>query len=112
MRKRLGFLGVAMLVCAAMVSAAAVQQKPAVDAPVAKKAEVAPAETPKPEDPALKPAREALAAFANAYNTADVTAMAGLFTDDASVVDSNGDEVRGKAAIVEMYTAAFEEAAV
>jgi uncharacterized protein (TIGR02246 family) len=99
-RKRLALVGVVATACAALVSAAGLPQKPAGDAPAASKL----------DDPAVKAVREPLAAFSRAYNAPDVAAMAELFTDDSSVVDSNGDEVRGKAAIAEMYAAAFQDA--
>ena len=56
-----------------------------------------------------KPIRELVDAFAKAYSTPDLKALAAFFTDEANVVDSAGETTRGKSAIVEMYASAFEE---
>src|SRR4051812_14079892 len=105
MRNRRVFFAALATACAALVSAfGAPQQKPAEPAPVAKP------DAPIAEEPGAKAVREALGAFAKAYSKADVEALTGLLTDDASVVDSNGDEVRGKAAVVEMYADALKDA--
>jgi len=56
-----------------------------------------------------KPIRNLVDAFAKAYNTPDIPALGGLFTDDANVVDSGGDSTRGKAAIAEMYATSLAE---
>jgi len=89
---------------------AAPQQKPANEPPASKPEVAAPAAA-AADEPGVRAVRELLQAFAKAYSAPDVEALAGLFTDDASVVDSNGDEVRGKAAIAEMYATAFKDAA-
>jgi uncharacterized protein (TIGR02246 family) len=65
---------------------------------------------PAAEDPKEKPVRDLLRTFARAYNAADAKALAGLFVDDASVVDPEGAETRGKPAIGEMYAASHREA--
>src|SRR4051812_4216104 len=46
-----------------------------------------------------KPLREALQAFVQSFNARDVEALAGLLTDDATVVDPDGADTRGKAAV-------------
>ncbi|MGO9471767.1 MAG: YybH family protein [Isosphaeraceae bacterium] len=56
-----------------------------------------------------KPVRDLVDAFAKAYNSPDIPALAALFTDDANLVDSGGETTRGKAAIAEMYASSFEE---
>jgi uncharacterized protein (TIGR02246 family) len=75
---------------------AAATPKPVVSAPAAG-----------PEDKAI---REGVQAFVKAFNAQDIEALTGLFTDDAAVVDTEGSETRGKAAIAEMYAGSFEEA--
>jgi uncharacterized protein (TIGR02246 family) len=65
---------------------------------------------PAAEDPREKPVRDVLRAFAQAYNAADAKAMAGLFVDNASVVDPSGAETHGKPAIGEMYSTSHREA--
>jgi uncharacterized protein (TIGR02246 family) len=59
--------------------------------------------------PEEKPIVDLVDAFAKAYSTPDLKALSMFFTDDASVVDSAGEATRGKPAIGEMYTSAFEE---
>jgi uncharacterized protein (TIGR02246 family) len=61
---------------------------------------------PRPEE---KTIRDLVDAFAKAYSTPDLKALAAFFTDDANVVDSAGESTRGKSAIVDMYASAFEE---
>jgi uncharacterized protein (TIGR02246 family) len=56
-----------------------------------------------------KPIRDLVGAFAKAYSTPDLKALAAYFTDDAIVVDSAGESTRGKSAVVEMYASSFEE---
>jgi uncharacterized protein (TIGR02246 family) len=96
--------------CVALVSASgAPQQKPG-ESPPAAKPDAPPPAAPLAEEPGAKAVRGTLAAFAKAYTTANVEALSGVLTDEASVIDSNGDEVRGKAAVVEMYADALEDA--
>jgi uncharacterized protein (TIGR02246 family) len=65
----------------------------------------------KPElTPEQKSIVEGITNFANAFAKADVAAIAAAFIDDATVVDPAGTETRGKAAISDMYAAAFQEA--
>ncbi len=48
--------------------------------------------------------------FAKLYSAANVKQLADLFLDDASIIDPDENETRGKSAIAEMYTVAFKEA--
>ena len=114
MRTRRVFLGALAMACVAFVSAEGARpQKPGL-APAAEKPEAAapaPEATPAvAEEPGAKDVHELVDAFRKAYTTPDVEALAGLFTEDAAVVDSDGDEVRGKAAIAAMYADAFKDA--
>jgi uncharacterized protein (TIGR02246 family) len=56
-----------------------------------------------------KPVRDLVAAVANAYNTPDLKTLAESFTDDADVVDSAGESIRGRDAVVEMYASTIQE---
>jgi uncharacterized protein (TIGR02246 family) len=56
-----------------------------------------------------KPIRDLVDSFAKAYSAPDVSALAALFTDEANVVDSEGESTRGKPAIADMYASSFEE---
>jgi uncharacterized protein (TIGR02246 family) len=44
------------------------------------------------------------------YSSANAEGLADLFLDDGSIIDPDGKTTRGKAAIAEMYSAAFQEA--
>jgi len=79
---------------------------PPAAAPAAPAAQPAPAA---PVDPKEVPVRTLCQAFANAYTTANVEALSALFTDDASVIDTEGSDVRGKAAITEMYATTMQD---
>jgi uncharacterized protein (TIGR02246 family) len=57
----------------------------------------------------FKPIVEAIAAFTKAYGTADANCMSDFFTDDVVLVDPQGSETRGKAAVASMYAASFQE---
>jgi len=92
-----------LLICARPVVAQAVPQ-PGEAAPAP--AQAAATSAPSAEE---KPIRDAVDAFAKAYNTPDIQTLGALFTDDANVVDSAGEATRGKAAITEMYATALEE---
>lgn len=68
------------------------------------------ADPPKPGGDAAEPAAGGLLKdFVAAFNAADANALAALFTDDAVIVDSEGTETRGRAAIAAMYAAAFQD---
>ena len=59
--------------------------------------------------PEQKAVADAVMAFSQAYNAADAKALAGMFSDDIVLTDPDGNETRGKAAVSEMYGAAFQE---
>jgi uncharacterized protein (TIGR02246 family) len=67
------------------------------------------AAAPPAQSPDEKPIRDLVDAFAKAYSAPDLKALAAFFTDEADVVDSEGETTRGKAAIVDMYASSFEE---
>jgi uncharacterized protein (TIGR02246 family) len=56
-----------------------------------------------------KPIRDLVAAVAKAYNTPDLKALAESFTEDADVVDTEGESTRGRGAVAEMYASTIEE---
>ncbi len=93
-----------------------VQVQPAAPQPVATPAPAQPAAAPAPPAqaaPAFTPEQKAVAdaveAFSKAYSAADAKALSGMFTDDIVLTDPEGNETRGKAAVAEMYTGAFQE---
>ncbi len=57
----------------------------------------------------VKPIVDAIAAFTKVYGTADAKGLNDFFTDDVVLVDSQGTETRGKAAVASMYAASFQE---
>jgi uncharacterized protein (TIGR02246 family) len=59
--------------------------------------------------PEEKPIRDLVNALAKAYSTPDLMALAACFTNEANVVDSDGESTRGKPAVVEMYVSALED---
>jgi uncharacterized protein (TIGR02246 family) len=59
--------------------------------------------------PDEKPIRDAVEGFQKLYSGGDAAALAGLFVDDATVVDPDGKATKGKAAVAQMYTDAFKE---
>jgi uncharacterized protein (TIGR02246 family) len=65
----------------------------------------APATTPTP--PGEGEIRDLLKAVTDAYNRADARGLADRFTDDASLFDQDGEEVRGREAIGRRYAEAF-----
>src|SRR5262249_61372975 len=76
----------------------------ATDAQDGQKAQVA---TPTPEGEVG--IRNLLKAVTDAYNRADAQGLADRFTDDASLFDQDGEEVRGREAIGRRYAEAFGE---
>jgi uncharacterized protein (TIGR02246 family) len=75
---------------------------------------------PAPAQPGVQPAKPAPSAeekavidgvntFSKLYSAANAEALARLFHEDASIIDPDGNETRGKAAVAEMYAAAFQE---
>jgi uncharacterized protein (TIGR02246 family) len=63
--------------------------------------------TDRPEDE--KVLMSTVRAFVQAFNAGDATKLATLFTDDAEIVDENGDRVSGRENLQEEYQALFEE---
>jgi uncharacterized protein (TIGR02246 family) len=94
--------------CLQLVSGQAPPQStpPAAGAAAAGPAQGGTAPAPRAEE---KPIRDLLAAFAKAYSAPDLQALAGFFTQEANVVDSSGETIRGKSAILDMYASSFEE---
>jgi len=90
----------------AQAQPAAPQQAPAAPAPPATAAAqpgAAPAFTPE-----QKAVADTISAFSKAYGTADAKALADFYTDDVVLIDPEGSETRGKAAVAEMYAGAFQ----
>jgi uncharacterized protein (TIGR02246 family) len=59
--------------------------------------------------PEEKSVMEAVEVFSKTYSAGDHAALTGFFTDDAVIVDPEGNETRGKAAIGAMYGSSFRE---
>jgi uncharacterized protein (TIGR02246 family) len=111
MRSIITFAGLLAVAGAGLVMAAANPQagqqaagaaSPAQAKPVA---EAQPAAA-NPDEHAIKGGVEA---FAKLYSSADAQGLAELFLDDAELIDPEGNTTRGKAALAEMYAAAFKE---
>jgi uncharacterized protein (TIGR02246 family) len=68
----------------------------------------APAQRPPGSSPEEQALLQGVEAFAKAFGAANTEALAGMFIDDAEVIDPDGDTTRGKAAIAEMYAASFQ----
>jgi len=109
------FATIALLALAGvgLVMAAGSPQPPAaVPAPGA-----APAAPAQPAAPAVKPAPspeekaiiDGVNAFSGLFSAANADGLAELFLDDASIIDPDGNETRGRAAVGEMYAASFQE---
>ncbi len=68
---------------------------------------------PAPAQPAVNPEEKAITdgvkAFNDLYSAANAQALADLFLDEATIVDPEGNETRGKAAVADMYATAFQE---
>ncbi|WP_165222096.1 YybH family protein [Aquisphaera insulae] len=94
------------------VAAPPPQQAPAV-APAAAAASApaaAPAAAAAPAfTPEQKAVADALGSFVKAYNSGDTKALAAFFADDLVLIDPEGVQTRGKAAIGEMYATAFRD---
>ena len=68
------------------------------------------AQQPKPEpSPEEKAIVDGVNAFNNLYSSANAEGLAELFHDDASIINPDGNETRGKAAVAQMYAAALQE---
>jgi uncharacterized protein (TIGR02246 family) len=48
-------------------------------------------------------------AYAHAYNTGDARSLATLFTDDAEMIDEDGEHLRGRLMIEEVFRSTFKE---
>ena len=59
--------------------------------------------------PEQKAILESFANFTNSFARADVNSLAGAFVDDATIIDPDDNETRGKAAITETYKTSFQE---
>ena len=85
---------------------------PSAAAPAPAAAAAQPA-TAQPAAPTFTPEQKAvvdiIGAFAKAFSSADAKGLADLLTDDVVVTDPEGSETRGKAAVTEMYSGAFQE---
>jgi uncharacterized protein (TIGR02246 family) len=67
------------------------------------------AEQPKPAlTPEEKAIVEGVEAFTKMYSAANAEALADLFVDEAAIIDPEGNETHGRAAVAEMYAAAFQ----
>ena len=96
----------------APAAAPAQGQPPSAAAPAPAAAAAQPA-TAQPAAPTFTPEQKAvvdmIGAFAKAFSSADAKGLADLLTDDVVVTDPEGSETRGKAAVAEMYSGAFQE---
>jgi uncharacterized protein (TIGR02246 family) len=81
--------------------AEAAKASPAVAPPGAQGSKPAPS-------PDEKSIIEGIDAFAKLYSSANAEALAEMFLDDASIVDSDGTATRGKRPVAEMYATAFQ----
>jgi uncharacterized protein (TIGR02246 family) len=52
---------------------------------------------------------EGVDAFTKLYSVANAEGLAELFLEEASIIDPEGNETHGKAAVAEMYAAAFQQ---
>jgi uncharacterized protein (TIGR02246 family) len=105
MRTILAMIGMSALAGAGLVMAAGSPrpQQPAAAAP-------APVQQPKPApSPEEKAVIDGVNAFSTLYSAANAEALAELFLEDASIIDPDGNETRGKPAVAEMYATAFQE---
>jgi uncharacterized protein (TIGR02246 family) len=64
--------------------------------------------------PSQRPADEAALrgiaqAYSRAYNTGDARALAALFTDDAEMIDEDGERLRGRPMIEDVFRAMFKD---
>jgi uncharacterized protein (TIGR02246 family) len=112
MRTTLPFSGTIALLGTALAVAAAAPQEPAALKAQTRQTTPQPA-SPQPATPAFSAEQKAVAetvqAFSNAYSAADAKALTGFLTEDVVLTDPEGNETRGRAAVGEMYAAAFQE---
>lgn len=108
------FVAVGAVACGLTIAAVCMAQK---DAPAgASKTKAAPAQPAKTKPVAAAPELSAdekaihqlIDEVEKAYNAADAKAVAALFTEDAELVDEDGNVTHGRAAIEELFAAAFE----
>jgi uncharacterized protein (TIGR02246 family) len=111
MRTTFALIGLLALAGAGLVMAAGSPQQ---QQPAAAAVNPAPAQ-PGVQQPKLAPSPEEQAivagveAFTKLYSAANAEGLADLFIDDASIIDPEGVETRGKAAVAEMYATAFQQ---
>lgn len=107
------FVAVGTVACGLTIAAVCMAQK---DAPAgASKTKAAPAQPAKAKPAAAAPEastdekaiHQLIDEVEKAYNAADAKALAALFTDDAELVDEDGDVTHGREAIEERFVAAF-----
>ena len=111
MRTTFALIGLLALAGAGLVMAAGSPQaatagRRRVQPAAAQPAVQQPKPAPSPEEKAII---DGVKAFTKLYSAANAEALAELFLDDASIIDPDGNETRGKAAVAEMYAAAFQE---
>lgn len=109
MAGRLAFAVTSGVTLAFLVGQAFAQAPPSPAAPQLNAAQGRPAATKVASNPQEKPIRDLLATFVKAYTDANVAAITEVFSDDALVVDTAGNEVKGKKAIGEMYGNSLQE---
>jgi uncharacterized protein (TIGR02246 family) len=69
-----------------------------------------PAEALRTERPAdVKAIKQVTEAFTNAFSAGDAKAVADLYTDDAELIDENGELIQGRPTIRDFYAALFNE---
>jgi uncharacterized protein (TIGR02246 family) len=109
MRTTPALMGAMALAGAGLVLAAAGPQQPnpALAQPAAAPAAAQPPAT--ALTPEQKAVADAVEAFAKAYTAGDAKALAAFFTDDLVLIDPEGTETRGKAAVADMYATAFRD---
>ena len=107
------FVGLGAVMCGLTIAAVCMAQK---DQPAKTvKPAAAPAQPAKPQPVAAAPQVSAdeqaihqlIDDVEKAYNAADAKTLAGLFTEDAELVNEEGDVTHGRAAIEELFVAAF-----
>jgi uncharacterized protein (TIGR02246 family) len=111
MRTTVAFVGLLALACAGFVwaSSTPVAQQAGTSAPNQLQAQPGSAQ---PNNAAIAEEKAIIAgvdAFTHLYSSANAQGLADLFLDDASIIDPEGNETRGKAAVAEMYATAFQE---
>ncbi|MBC8114567.1 MAG: SgcJ/EcaC family oxidoreductase, partial [Candidatus Saccharimonas sp.] len=109
------FVAVGTVVCGLTIAAVCMAQKD--PPPAASKTKVAPAQPAKAKPPGTVPDPDAstdekaihqlIDDVEKAYNAADAKALAAFFTDDAELVDEDGEVTHGRVAIEERFVAAF-----